>query len=157
MIAVRGSLIESEAKIAYDRLTQYLEKNGGKITFEESWGKIGLAYNIAKETEAHYFVFHVMYDTQKIEALEELLQIDADIIRSLITKIENDDYKPFTKAQYEAGIDAYRATKQERQKVAMPKTRATTAVQLEADMKKMKPNDNETKIGAIMKDLTVDL
>jgi hypothetical protein len=96
------------------------------------------------------------YDTQKIEALEEVLQIDADIIRSLITKVESDETKPFTKAQYEAGMDAYRATKQERQKVAMPKTRATTAVQLEADMKKMGPN-SDTKIGAIMKDLTTGL
>lgn len=157
MIAIRGSLVESEAKTAYSRLTQYLEKNGGKLTYEEPWGKIGLAYKITQETEAHYFVLHMMYDTQKIENLEEFLQIDNDVIRSLLTKIE-DDYKPFTKAQYEEGMDAYRATKQERQKVAMPKTRATTAVQLEADMKKMvKNDDSETKINAIIKDLDGDL
>ena len=144
MVAIRGSLIESEQAEVYKNLMAFITKNGGKATYEEAWGKIETAYKMSHETSAYYHVINFEYDGQNLPALETHMQIDTAIIRSLITKIEEEDYIPFTKAQYDESMEAYAAGRQERRKKAAPKTRATTAKQLEEEMKDVKAKKQKT-------------
>jgi len=157
MVAIRGSLIESEAQGVYKELTDALtEKHKAKVTFEENWGKINLAYKIAHETTAHYAVLTFEMDGSQIDALELFMTLNTNIIRSLITKIEG-KYEPFTKEAYSAGVENFYTSKEERQRKAAPKTRATTAKQLEVEMKNMKKDKtSEDKVKDIInKDLSL--
>ena len=138
MLAVRGSLTEKEAESRYNKFVKHIEDNKGKIDYEEKWGKITTAYKIKHETEAYYQVSTFLYDENKIKDLEEFLEIENDLIRYLITKIEEEEYEPFTKEMYETGLKNYYDSRIERKKKSMPKTRATTSAQLEEDMEKIK-------------------
>ncbi|PCI25724.1 30S ribosomal protein S6 [Candidatus Peregrinibacteria bacterium] len=138
MIAVRGSLIASEAKTAYDAFITSLSAKGGKVTYEDDWNKIPLAYKIKKESEAYFSVIHFEMESTKVKSLELELELNAEIIRHLITKVEDTKATPYNKTNYDEDMEAFNDEKLERKKKAMPKTRATTARQLEEDMDKIK-------------------
>ncbi len=141
MLAIRGTFIESEARSVYNSFIKHLKSEKAEIVHEESWGKMNIAYKIKHETEAYYYVVQFMYNSQKIKELELYLELDGGIIRSLVTKVENDE-KPFTKEMYDTGMKNYIEDRKERQKKSMPKTRATTAKQLE---EKMEKDDKDNK------------
>ncbi|MBT4936732.1 30S ribosomal protein S6 [Candidatus Peregrinibacteria bacterium] len=137
MLAVRGSLNESEAKSVYESFLKELKKHKAEVGFEESWGKIKIAYKIKHETEAHYFVVQFTTESAPLKELELFMELNTDIIRYISVKINKDDEK-FTKAMYDDGMNAYYESREQRKRKAQPKTRSTTAAQLQEDLKKSK-------------------
>lgn len=137
MLAVRGSLNESEAKSVYDAFLAELKTNKAEKGFEEAWGKVNTAYKIKHETEAYYFVVQFSAGPEAIKALELFMELNTNIIRYLSAKVAKDE-KQFTKAMYDEGMTAYYENREQRKRKAQPKTRSTTAAQLQEDLKKSK-------------------
>jgi small subunit ribosomal protein S6 len=136
MLAIRGSLIASESEEVFAKIKKTLEKHGGKLTYEENWGVLNLAYSIKKEEKAHYYVLRFEISPAEIQEIERKLEINPDLIRYLTTKVESEEI--FTKEMYDQGLEEFYQRREERQKVSKPKTRATTSRQLEEEMKKIK-------------------
>ena len=105
---------EKSAKEAIAWVKQYLDSKWAKIFYDEYWGIRPLAYTIDKNKEGYYNVYNFEANWEIITELENFLNIDKNIIRSLVSKIE-DNYQPFTKDELdEAEKVRYQETLQKR-------------------------------------------
>ena len=89
MFIVRPTLGEDEVKKVVKDFSSIITKNGGKVTKEENMGQRELAYEIKDFKSGYYFVFEVeAKDDKAIKEFDRLALISADIVRHLITKVE---------------------------------------------------------------------
>ena len=89
MFIVRPTLSEDEVKKVVKDFSDIITKNGGKVTKEENMGQRELAYEIKDFKSGYYFVFEVeAKDDKAIKEFDRLALINNDIIRHLITKVE---------------------------------------------------------------------
>ena len=89
MFIVRPTLGEDEVKKVVKDFSDIITKNGGKVTKEENMGQRELAYEIKDFKSGYYFVFEVeAKDDKAIKEFDRLALINNDIIRHLITKVE---------------------------------------------------------------------
>lgn len=144
MFAIRGSLASSEAKEVYDKIIKTFEKHGGKVSFEENWGMIDIAYPMKHEKTAYYYVVQYSLDPQELREVERKLELNNDVLRYLTTKLDGTE-ETFTKEMYDEGMEAYYQSKNERKKYALPKTRASTTAQLAEEMKKVTKEESSKK------------
>ena len=86
---VRPTLGEDEVKKVVKDFSDIITKNGGKVTKEENMGQRELAYEIKDFKSGYYFVFEVeAKDDKAIKEFDRLALINNDIVRHLITKVE---------------------------------------------------------------------
>ena len=89
MFIVRPTLGEDEVKNVVKDFSDIITKNGGKVTKEENMGQRELAYEIKDFKSGYYFVFEVeAKDDKAIKEFDRLALINNDIVRHLITKVE---------------------------------------------------------------------
>ena len=89
MFIVRPTLVEDEVKKVVKDFSDIITKNGGKVTKEENMGQRELAYEIKDFKSGYYFVFEVeAKDDKAIKEFDRLALINNDIVRHLITKVE---------------------------------------------------------------------
>ena len=89
MFIVRPTLGEDEVKKVVKDFSDIITKNGGKVTKEENMGQRELAYEIKGFKSGYYFVFEVeAKDNKAIKEFDRLALINNDIVRHLITKVE---------------------------------------------------------------------
>ena len=90
MFIVRPTLGEDEVKNVVKTFSEIITKNGSKVTDEQNMGQRELAYEIKDFKSGYYFVFQVeANDDKAIREFDRLALINKDIIRHLITKIED--------------------------------------------------------------------
>ena len=89
MFIVRPTLSEDEVKKVVKDFSDIITKNGGKVTIEENMGQRELAYEIKDFKSGYYFVFEIeSKDDKAIKEFDRLALINNDIVRHLITKVE---------------------------------------------------------------------
>ncbi len=89
MFIVRPTLGEDEVKKVVKDFSDIITKNDGKVTKEENMGQRELAYEIKDFKSGYYFVFEVeAKDDKAIKEFDRLALINNDIVRHLITKVE---------------------------------------------------------------------
>ena len=89
MFIVRPTLGEDEVKKVVKDFSAIIKNNGGKVTKEENMGQRELAYEIKDFKSGYYFVFEVeAKDDKAIKEFDRLALINNDIVRHLITKVE---------------------------------------------------------------------
>ena len=89
MFIVRPTLGEDEVKKVVKDFSAIIKNNGGKVTKEENMGQRELAYEIKDFKSGYYFVFEVeANDDKAIKEFDRLALINNDIVRHLITKVE---------------------------------------------------------------------
>lgn len=89
MFIVRPTLSEDEVKKVVKDFSDIITKNDGKVTKEENMGQRELAYEIKDFKSGYYFVFEVeAKDDKAIKEFDRLALINNDIVRHLITKVE---------------------------------------------------------------------
>ena len=89
MFMVRRTLSEDEVKKVVKDFSEVITKNGGKVTKEENMGQRELAYEIKDFKSGYYFVFEIeAKDDKAIKEFDRLALINNDIVRHLITKVE---------------------------------------------------------------------
>lgn len=89
MFIVRPTLGEDDVKKVVKDFADIIKKNGGKVTKEENMGQREFAYEIKDFKSGYYFVFEVeAKDDKAIKEFDRLALINNDIVRHLITKVE---------------------------------------------------------------------
>lgn len=90
MFIVKTTLAEEDIKKAITKFKKIITDNKAKIVEEKDMGQKELAYEIKKSKSGYYYVIVVeAKDDKAISEFDRLARISKDIIRHLITKIED--------------------------------------------------------------------
>lgn len=90
MFIVRPTLGEDGIKAVAKNFENILTNNGAKVTNFKEMGQRELAYEIKKFKSGYYYVINVeAADDKAIKEFDRLALISNDVIRHLITKIED--------------------------------------------------------------------
>lgn len=90
MYIVKATISEEEIKNVTKNFDEILTSNGAKITNFTEMGQRELAYEIKDLKSGYYFVLRIeASDDKAIKEFDRLALISNDIIRHLITKLEN--------------------------------------------------------------------
>jgi small subunit ribosomal protein S6 len=80
--------LEVDLSKAEERVTAIIKNNEGKITTTDNWGKRKLAYPINKLEHAVYVFYSVEIPAERVQKVENTLNITDEVIRFLIVKID---------------------------------------------------------------------
>jgi small subunit ribosomal protein S6 len=105
--------LEIDLDKAADKVKAIVEKNGGKVTAEDNWGRRKLAYSIKGHDTAVYVFYTVDLAPTAVQPVETTLNITDEVIRFLITK---PDVKAIKKAESIRASRAKHAKKEEETK-----------------------------------------
>lgn len=90
MFIVRPTLTEEEIKAAGKNFEKVLTDNGAKVTNYKELGQKELAYEINDFNTGYYFLINLeSNDDKAIKEFDRLALISKDVIRHLITKLED--------------------------------------------------------------------
>lgn len=90
MFIVRPTLTEEEIKAVAENFKNVLTNNGANVTNFKEMGQRELAYEIKKFKSGYYFLINVeANDDKATKEFDRLALISSDVIRHLITKIED--------------------------------------------------------------------
>ena len=90
MFIVRPTLTEEEIKAVAENFKNVLTNNGANVTNFKEMGQRELAYEIKKYKNGYYFLINLeASDDKAIKEFDRLALISSDVIRHLITKIED--------------------------------------------------------------------
>ena len=90
MFIVRPTLTEEEIKAVAENFKNILVNNGANVTNFKEMGQRELAYEIKKIKSGYYFLINVeASDDKATKEFDRLALISSDVIRHLITKIED--------------------------------------------------------------------
>ncbi len=116
-----------------DRVRAFIEDRGGKITYEENWGKRKLAYEIRKSEVGIYLLWYFEVPAENLAKIERDLRLTEEVIRYMIlAKREEVKTAPKTKKEV----------------VAKTKTVKKEKPTVESEAERMKELDE--KLGAIL-------
>ncbi len=79
-------LRDDDREAANQKVHQTIDRNDGRVVFENHWGTRRLAYPIAKKTWGYYVQLHVDVDPRNVVRIERLLNLDENVMRYLITR-----------------------------------------------------------------------
>ena len=71
-----------------DRINTILKNAGGEIVARNDWGRRRLAYPIQKINDGYYTTLYVVMPGTAIRGLERALQLNDDILRYLVVRVE---------------------------------------------------------------------
>ena len=77
-----------------DRYQSLVETNGGKVHRSEDWGRLQLAYTIAKLHKAHYLMLNIECDAATLEELEGVFRFNDAILRHLTVRKDEAETEP---------------------------------------------------------------
>ncbi len=78
-------LRDDDLEAANLKVHQAIDRNDGRVVFENHWGRRRLAYPIAKKTLGYYVLLHMEVDPLNVARVERLLNLDENVMRYLIT------------------------------------------------------------------------
>jgi len=77
-----------------ERYQSLVETNGGKVHRSEDWGRLQLAYTIAKLHKAHYLMLNIECDAATLEELEGIFRFNDAILRHLTVRKDEAETEP---------------------------------------------------------------
>ena len=90
MFIVKATLTEEEIKKVGKNFENILTSNGAKVNSFKELGQKELAYEIKKVNNGYYFLATIeAADDKAIKEFDRLALISNDVIRHLITKLED--------------------------------------------------------------------
>lgn len=90
MFIVRPTLSEEETKNVISSFEKVLTDNKAKIVGKKDMGQRDLAYEIKKFKSGYYYLFNIeANDDKAVREFDRLALISKDVIRHLITKVED--------------------------------------------------------------------
>jgi len=106
MLLFRPDLEDDKLQSAVERVTRAIVNAGGALTKVSPWGKRRLAYEIQHFREASYFLIHFDIPPAAVRDIERGLLITEEILRHLVTVIE--DHGPVSDEEIEEAAPARR-------------------------------------------------
>jgi small subunit ribosomal protein S6 len=85
---MRPDLLEENYKEYVEKYNTLIQENGGEVLNVDIWGKRRLAYEINKIREGYYVLLQMQSETDLPKELERNFKISDEVIRYLITRIE---------------------------------------------------------------------
>lgn len=79
---------EEERKAIIERFSELIKQNNGEVTKVDEWGKRRLAYAINDKMEGYYVLVNFSADSLLPKELERNLEINEQVMRYLITRVE---------------------------------------------------------------------
>ena len=89
MFIVRPNLEENAVKEVAAKFESILTDKGAKVVSSKELGQKELAYEIKKFKKGYYFLLTVEANTEAINEFNHVSNVNEDIIRSLVVKIED--------------------------------------------------------------------
>ena len=86
MVLGKGTLSESEQKNLTVDIEKTISEGKGTVEKLEDWGKRNLAYEIRKQKEGYYTLFHFVAPEDFPKKLEKKLSINENILRYLLSR-----------------------------------------------------------------------
>ncbi len=77
-----------------ERYQSLVETNGGQVHRSEDWGRLQLAYTIAKLHKAHYIMLNIECDAATLEELEGIFRFNDAILRHLTVRKDEAETEP---------------------------------------------------------------
>ena len=77
-----------------ERYRALVETNGGKVHRSEDWGRLQLAYTIAKLHKAHYLMLNIECDAATLAELEGIFKFNDAILRHLAVRKDEAETEP---------------------------------------------------------------
>lgn len=90
MFIVKPTLSEEETKKVISSFEKVLTDNKAKVISKKDMGQRELAYEIKKFKSGYYYLFNIeANDDKAVREFDRLALISKDIIRHLITRVED--------------------------------------------------------------------
>ena len=86
MMILTPEATEEEVTSSVDRISKFIEDQGGSVTSQETIGQRRLAYSINKFMEGIYVLVYLSLDAKEVIALDRNLLGSDDVLRHLIMK-----------------------------------------------------------------------
>lgn len=86
MLIMKPMLTEDIRANVLKKIEDKINKNKGKVTNQDLWGKRHLAYLIEGNEEGYYVVYNFELDQGKITEIDRELKFQNDILRYLLIK-----------------------------------------------------------------------
>ena len=77
-----------------ERYRTLVENNGGTVHRSEDWGRLQLAYTIAKLHKAHYLMINIECDAATLEELEGIFRFNDAILRHMTVRKDEAETEP---------------------------------------------------------------
>jgi len=77
-----------------ERYKSVVEAGGGAVHRSEDWGRLQLAYTIAKLHKAHYIMINIECDANILEELETIFRFNDAILRHLTIRKDEAETEP---------------------------------------------------------------
>ncbi len=77
-----------------ERYRTLVETNGGQVHRSEDWGRLQLAYTIAKLHKAHYIMLNIECDAATLAELEGIFRFNDAILRHLTVRKDAAETEP---------------------------------------------------------------
>ena len=88
MFIVRPNIEEAAIKTVAENVKDLLKKNKANVLDEKDMGQKELAYEIKKFQKGYYFLLTVEAAAEAINEFNHFSNVSEDIIRSLVTRVE---------------------------------------------------------------------
>jgi small subunit ribosomal protein S6 len=89
MLLLRPDLEDDKLQAAVEKVTRAVVNGGGSLSKVSPWGKRRLAYDIGQHREASYFLIHFDIEPSQIREIERGMLITEEILRHLVTVLED--------------------------------------------------------------------
>ena len=86
LFIIKPDIKEEDTKNTFKAINDSVTKSGGTVKKEEAWGKRQLAYPVKKFKEGYYYKLDFSSPTDAIVKIEEASRLNADILRTMITR-----------------------------------------------------------------------
>lgn len=88
LVFIIASVVEDEnIQDMVDKVSDWLQADGGVVTKIDVWGRRQLAYPIQEFTEGTYVLLNAQLEPATLNELERNLKLDASIIRYLLVRM----------------------------------------------------------------------
>jgi small subunit ribosomal protein S6 len=97
-----------------DRYRSMVEEKGGTVHRSEDWGRLQLAFTIAKLHKAHYLMLNVECDAETLAELESIFKFNDAILRHLIVRKDKAETEPSVMLKRKENKDERESPRRER-------------------------------------------
>lgn len=116
-----------------DRYRTLIEEKGGSVHRSEDWGRLQLAYTIAKLHKAHYLMLNIECDGETLTELESTFKFNDAILRHLIVRKDKAETEPSIMLKRKESKDERDSARRERSDDRPDSDEADDEVDDEAD------------------------
>jgi small subunit ribosomal protein S6 len=99
---IRGTETDEAAEALIGEMEQVVRQGGAEILKVDRWGRRKLAYDIGKQREGVYVLFHLKAEAPPIKELERKLKMTDLVIRFLTVRIDDEVRRARRRAEIRA-------------------------------------------------------